>query len=94
MAEALAGKTQLRWACLHFNSFGEEATETLIQVLGDRQPLLGAVPPGMDPEAEYEDYGESKSPLATENLLENIDGGSEHPIIVHSGRHPATFYLC
>lgn len=28
-----------------------------MQVLGDRQPLLGAVPPGMDPDAEYEDYG-------------------------------------
>ena len=39
----------------------------------------------------------------TENLLENTDGvlppplspeGSEHPISVLSGRHPATFYLC
>ena len=40
-------------------------------------------------------------PLATENLLENSDrvlrplgGGSEHPIIVLSGRQPATFYSC
>ena len=37
-------------------------------------------------------------PLATENLLENTDGGvlrgSEHPSIVLSGRHPATFCAC
>ena len=44
-------------------------------------------------------------PLATENLLENtgdvlrpppsgMGRGSEHPISVLSGRHPATFYSC
>ena len=55
------------------------------------------LPPGM-----MLDQGRSKSPLATDNLLENTDGhsdrgrggGSEHPIIVLSGRPPATFYLC
>ena len=50
------------------------------------------------------DSGRSKPPpLATENLLENIDEvlrppalevGSEHPISVLSERHPATFYVC
>ena len=34
------------------------------------------------------------APLATENLLENTDGGSEHSIRVLPGRQPATFYLC
>ena len=39
-------------------------------------------------------------PLATYNLLENTDGvlrtppPSPPPIIVRSGRHSATFYLC
>ena len=47
-------------------------------------------------------YVRLKSPLATENLLENTDGvlrrerggGSEHPISVLSRRQPATFNLC
>ena len=47
--------------------------------------------------------GRNQFMVFTENLLENTDGvlrpppreeGSEHPITVISGRHPATFYLC
>lgn len=60
MAGALGGKAHLRWACLHFNNFGEKGNETLGQALGDRMPPLGAVPPGTDPDAEYEDYYDSE----------------------------------
>ena len=43
-----------------------------------------------------ESYVRSKqtTPLATKNLLENTDGGSEHPTSVLSGRQPATFCVC
>jgi len=60
MAIALAGKTHLRWACLHFNNFGEAALQALMEALGDRTPALGTVPPGSDPDAEYEDYYDSE----------------------------------
>ena len=42
--------------------------------------------------------GPVETPLATEILLENIDGGTpsgcSNPVGVLSGRQPATFYLC
>jgi Ran GTPase-activating protein 1 len=49
MVEALGGKTRLRWANLHCNSFGDEALEALLQSLGDKTPSL-------DSSEEYEDY--------------------------------------
>ena len=53
-------------------------------------------------ESVGEDFQQGQSRINllifTENLLENTDGpsggGSEHPISVLSGRHPATFYSC
>ena len=39
-------------------------------------------------------YGRSKSPLATENLLENTDGVPRPHQRSLSGRQPATFQLC
>ena len=64
-------------------------------------PLIGLTVRDVDaeklktyPQEVLERPVETPPPLATaDNLLENTDGGSEHPTSVLSGWHPATFYF-
>ena len=57
--------------------------------VGMRIPAILLVP---DPQPHL--LAGRNPPLATDNLLENTDGGSKHAIRVLSGRQPAAFYLC
>ena len=55
---------------------------------------LGLTMPELNGAASWFTMASRKSPLATENLLENTDdGGRSTPISVLSGRQPATFRI-
>ena len=86
--------------------FSQDSAGKFVGVLTNSNPLLAQREPhGIKYEKDekdgreyfyhtnpgWNDWWPVEPPSATENLLENTDGGWEHPISVLSGRYPATF---